>query len=70
VLRARVKGLDEATANIIYDGLLSPGGMNRKAELNLKGIDTVLALRKQAGSRTGDPSKYIDTSYYAKAMKR
>ena len=37
--------------------------------LNLKGIDTVLALRKQAGSKTGEPGKYFDTSYYAKAMK-
>ena len=69
VLRARVKGLDEATAGLIYEGLLGPGGMNRKGQLNLKGIDTVLALRQKAGSKTGDPSRYIDTSYYAKAMK-
>jgi ABC-type nitrate/sulfonate/bicarbonate transport system substrate-binding protein len=70
VLRARVKDLDESTAQIIYDSLLAPGGMNRRAELNLKGIDTVLELRRQAGSKTGEPAKYIDTSYYAKAMKR
>ena len=69
VLRARVKSLDEKTAGIIYDGLLGPGGMNRKGELNLKGIDTVLALRNQAGSKAGDAAKYIDTSYYAKAFK-
>ena len=70
VLRARVTGLDEATAEIIYDGLLSPGGMNRKAALNLAGIDTVLALRRQAGSRTSEAGRYVDTSYYAKAMAR
>lgn len=70
VLRARVKGLDEATANIIYDGLLSPGGMNRRAALNLKGIDTVLALRKEAGSKVGDAGRYIDTSYYEKALRK
>ncbi len=70
VLRARVKGLDEATANIIYDGLLGPGGMNRRGELNMKGIDTVLALRRQAGNKAAEPAKYIDTSYYAKAMKK
>ncbi len=68
VLRARVKGLDEATAGIIYDGLLSPGGMNRRGALNLKGIDTVLALRRQAGSKVGEPARYIDTSYYQKVV--
>jgi ABC-type nitrate/sulfonate/bicarbonate transport system substrate-binding protein len=67
ILRARVKGLDEATAGIIYDSLLSPGGMNRRGALNLKGIDTVLALRKQAGSKVGEPARYIDTSYHTKA---
>jgi ABC-type nitrate/sulfonate/bicarbonate transport system substrate-binding protein len=70
VLRSRVKGLDEATAGIIYDGLMGPGGMNRRAELNLKGIDTVLGLRRQAGNQAGEPARYIDTSYYAKAMKK
>ena len=68
VLRARVKVIDEPTANLIYDGLLSPGGMNRRAALNLKGIDTVLALRKQAGSKVGEAARYIDTSYYQKAV--
>ncbi len=71
VLRARVKGLDEATASIIYDGLLGPGGINRKGELNMKGIDTVLQLRKQAGSKVGgDASRYTDTSYLAKAIAK
>lgn len=70
VLRARVKGLDEATASIIYDGLLSPGGMNRRAALNLKGIDTVLALRKEAGSKAGDAGRYIDTTYYDRALRK
>ena len=70
VLRAHVKSLDEGTAAIIYDGLLGPGGMNRKGALNLQGIDTVLALRQQAGSKTGGAAKYIDTSYYAKALAK
>ena len=64
-----MKGLDDATAGIIYDGLLGPGGINRKGELNLKGIDTVLSLRKSAGSRTGDAQRYIDASYREKALK-
>lgn len=71
VLRARVKGLDEPTANIIYEGLLGPGGMNRRGELNMKGIDTVLELRKQAGSKvSGGAERYTDTSYYSKAMAK
>ncbi len=70
VLRSRVKSLDEATAGLIYDGLMGPGGMNRKGALNIKGIETVLALRRQAGSKVGGgPERYTDTSYYAKAMK-
>ena len=70
VLSARVTTLDEATAGLIYDGLMGPGGMNRKGALNIKGIETVMALRRQAGSKVGGgPERYTDTSYYAKAMK-
>lgn len=71
VLRARVKDLDEPTANIIYDGLLGPGGVNRRGELSLKGIDTVLELRKQAGFKVGGGAeRYTDTSYYQKAVAK
>ena len=63
-----MKGLDDKTASVIYDGLLAPGGINRKGELNLAGIDTVLALRRQEGSKTGDASRYIDASYREKAL--
>jgi ABC-type nitrate/sulfonate/bicarbonate transport system substrate-binding protein len=71
VLRARVKGLDGPTANIIYDGLLGPGGMNRRGVLNQKGIETVLALRKQAGSKvSGGAERYTDTSFYRKAFAK
>lgn len=71
VLRARVKELDEPTANIIYDGLLGPGGMNRRGELNQKGIATVLELRKQAGSKvSGGAERYSDMSYYNKAFAK
>lgn len=68
VLRSRVKDLPVATAGIIYDALMGPGGMNRRGELNLKGIETVLALRRQSGSKVGEASRYIETSYYANAM--
>ena len=70
LLRARVKGLDEPTANIIYDSLRGPGGLNPKGELNMKGVETVLDLRRRAGSKTGEPSRYLDASYREKALAR
>ncbi|HEY8580149.1 MAG TPA: hypothetical protein VIL72_09710, partial [Beijerinckiaceae bacterium] len=70
VLRARVKSLDEKTANLIYDGLMAPGGVNPRGELNMKGVQTVLDLRRQAGARTSEPSRYVDTSYLERALAR
>jgi ABC-type nitrate/sulfonate/bicarbonate transport system substrate-binding protein len=68
VLRGRIKSLSPETAELIYQGLTGPGGLNKKAQLNMKGIETVLALRKSAGSKAGAPEKYVEASYYAKAF--
>jgi ABC-type nitrate/sulfonate/bicarbonate transport system substrate-binding protein len=67
VLRGRIKNLSPETAEQIYQGLTGPGGLNEKGALSMKGIETVLALRRTAGSKAGSPDKYADTSYYAKA---
>jgi ABC-type nitrate/sulfonate/bicarbonate transport system substrate-binding protein len=73
VLKARVKGLDDKEANTVYTSLTSgKGGLNRKAEINLAGVKTVLSLRGQYAEpkkTLTDPAKYIDMSYYEKATK-
>ena len=70
VLRARVKGLDEATAGIIYQGLLGPGGMTRKGVLNAKGIETVLQLRRQSGNKAGDAGRSWAWAGVAETVRR
>ena len=73
VLKSRIKGLDDKGADLIYTGLAGgKGGLNRKAEINIAGVKTVLALRGEYATpkkNLTDPNKYIDLSYYEKAMK-
>jgi ABC-type nitrate/sulfonate/bicarbonate transport system substrate-binding protein len=48
-------------------------GFQKKAKLNLKGARTVLTLRSEYArpqKDLKDPKKYIDESYYRKAMKK
>lgn len=71
VLKAHVKGLSDDEANVVYAALTNgKSGLNRKAELNIEGVKTLLDLRnKSLGSNLHDPNKYIDLSYYEKATK-
>jgi hypothetical protein len=52
--------------------LLDPStGLQRKAELDVEGLRTVLALRSEYGQprkTLTDPMKYYDPSYYKKAL--
>jgi len=72
VLKSRLK-LDDKDANTIYTSLTAgKGGLNRKAEINIEGVKTVLSLRGEYATpkkTLTDPNKYIDTSYYDKATK-
>jgi ABC-type nitrate/sulfonate/bicarbonate transport system substrate-binding protein len=72
VLKKRLK-LDDKAANTIYTSLTSgKGGLNRKAEINIEGVKTVLALRGEYASpkkTLTDLNKYIDLSYYNTATK-
>jgi ABC-type nitrate/sulfonate/bicarbonate transport system substrate-binding protein len=56
-----------------YDVLLDPArGFARKAQLDVEGIKTVLALRSEYGQprkTLTDPSRYYDLSYYEKAIR-
>jgi ABC-type nitrate/sulfonate/bicarbonate transport system substrate-binding protein len=55
-----------------YDILLDPKrGFSRKAAIDMKGVRTVLALRSEYGEpkkTLKEPAKYIDLSYYRKAV--
>jgi ABC-type nitrate/sulfonate/bicarbonate transport system substrate-binding protein len=72
VLKTRVKGLDDKGAETIYTGLTTgKGGLARKAEINVAGVKTVLDMRSdyaEPKKQLGDPQKYLDLSYYQKAL--
>jgi ABC-type nitrate/sulfonate/bicarbonate transport system substrate-binding protein len=73
VMQKRVKGLGKTEAEALYANMTEGrGGLNRKAEINVEGVKTVLSLRSEYGQpkvTLTDPNKYIDTSYYEKAIK-
>lgn len=72
VLKKHIKNLNDADANVIYTSLTTgSGGLNKKAEINLAGMKTVLALRGEFAipkKTLTDPGKYIDLSYREKAL--
>jgi ABC-type nitrate/sulfonate/bicarbonate transport system substrate-binding protein len=69
VLKARIKNLSDADASKLYDRLTGPGGLNKRAALNTKGIETVLKLRTlYGGAAPTKPEKYMDLSYYNKVV--
>jgi ABC-type nitrate/sulfonate/bicarbonate transport system substrate-binding protein len=69
VLKKRIKNLSDEDANKLYDRLTGPGGLNRRAALNTKGVETVLKLRTlYGGAAPTKADKYIDLSYYEKVV--
>ncbi len=68
VLRTRLPVISEQDASEMYDRLTGPGGFNRRAVLNEAGMRTVLQLRRDAGSKAAEPSRYIDQSWYERAL--
>jgi hypothetical protein len=70
VLKARIKGLSDADASKLYDRLTGPGGLNKRAALNTKGVETVLKLRTlYGGAAPTKADKYYDLSYYQKVVR-
>ena len=70
-LKKNVEGLTDEEYGKLYDRLTGPGGLNKHAELNLPGVDTVLKMRGTYGEpkkEMGPPSKYIDVSYMKQAL--
>jgi ABC-type nitrate/sulfonate/bicarbonate transport system substrate-binding protein len=69
VLKKRIKNLSDADAGKLYDRLTGPGGLNKRAALNIKGVETVLKLRTlYGGAAPAKAEKYIDLSYYNKVV--
>ena len=73
VLKKRTKGMSDAELSALYDRLVGPGGLNKGAAINLKGVETVLKLRSVYGEAKGpvpSPLKYVDTSIAEKARAK
>jgi ABC-type nitrate/sulfonate/bicarbonate transport system substrate-binding protein len=67
--------LDAKVAEQTMDALLTPGfGLAPDARFDMEGFRTVLALRAeiegQWGGKAPAPDKYLDLSYYERALKR
>jgi ABC-type nitrate/sulfonate/bicarbonate transport system substrate-binding protein len=73
IYRKNLPRASEAGALKAWDVMLAgPEGFQRKGEIDLAGVRTVLELRSEYGrprKSLTDPSKYIDESYYRKALQ-
>lgn len=71
LLRKNLPNMSEELAAKSYDILLDPKtGFTRRAELDVDGVKTVLALRSEYGEprkQLTDAAKYYDLQYYKKA---
>ena len=66
------RNLSRPLATRSYDLMIEPGfGFNPDAKLNAEGFDNVLKLRHEVeGGPLPQPAKYLDLSYYERAMQR
>lgn len=71
LLVANIRDMTPALARQSYDILVAPkGGLARDAAIDPEGVRTVLALRAKyavPAKPLGEPSKYVDLTYYDKA---
>lgn len=74
ILLRNLPGLGQGGAQTAYGVLLGPkDGFQRKANIDMEGVKTVLALRSKYGQPRkvlSDPSPYYDPSFYDAAMRR
>lgn len=66
--------LPVAVATQSYEALMTPGfGLARDARFSLEGFNNVLSIRAemegQGSGRAPDPAKFLDLSYYDRAMR-
>jgi ABC-type nitrate/sulfonate/bicarbonate transport system substrate-binding protein len=73
IYRKHVPNASEVTASKALDAMLGDKeGLERKGRIDMPGVQTVLKLRSEFGrprKELTDPSKYIDESYYRKALQ-
>jgi len=73
IFRKNLPNVPEQGAQAAYGVLLAPsGGFQKKAQVDLEGVRTVLALRsKYAEPKKAltDPNKYYDPSFYQAALR-
>jgi ABC-type nitrate/sulfonate/bicarbonate transport system substrate-binding protein len=64
--------LSRSLAERSYDLMIEPGfGFNPDAKLSVEGFNNVLTLRQEVeGGPVPDPAKYLDLSFYERALKR
>ena len=74
VMKTRIKGISDEEADTIYVAMTSgKGGLNKGSKVNDAGVKMLLDLRNEfSGSdkKLTDTKKYVDTTYYDKAMKK
>jgi hypothetical protein len=65
------RSLLRSLATRSYDLMIEPGfGFNPDAKLSAEGFNNVLSLRQEIeGGPAPDPAKYVDLSYYDRALK-
>jgi len=65
------RSLSRSLAERSYDLMIEPGfGFNPDAKLNAEGFHNVLKLRQEIeGGPAPDPAKYLDLTYYDRALK-
>ena len=72
IYRKNLPQVSEANAAKAWEGLLAgTEGFQKKAKIDPWGLETVLKLRSEFGrppKNLADPSKYVDESYYHKAV--
>ena len=72
VMRKNIKGLSDEEIEAAYTEMVtSKGGLNRRGAMNMDGVRVLLSLRNElsgSGRQLNDPNKYVDLSYYQKAL--
>jgi ABC-type nitrate/sulfonate/bicarbonate transport system substrate-binding protein len=73
IFRKNLPNVSEQGAEAAYRVLLAPNdGFQKKAQIDLEGVRTVLTLRSKYAEpkkTLGDPAKYYDASFYREALR-
>jgi ABC-type nitrate/sulfonate/bicarbonate transport system substrate-binding protein len=75
IYRQHLPKASEQSARKAWDALLTAKdeGLSKEGRIDMAGVATVLKLRSEYGrpqKQLTDPSRYVDESYYEKAMKK